>query len=406
VDRLRDSILLIVGGLLLAWAPGALGVGAISGWLVGIPIVVGILVAFQGVLTMGELPIQVPAVAQRLVGTAMVILPAWRWSHAHANQRVLLGAVALLGIFLLATGAGRKAFSYWMLTALAGVLFAPFVWMVLVSLHPPKSPIPELKDIVPMSAVELKDAQGRPIMVPEEGGKLVPKTEPKFDPHWENYDSVLNSPTLPVRRFFLNTAFVTFAVVFAQLLITSLAAYGLSRLRFRGREVVFALFLGSMMFAGPVTQIPVYLMLRSFGWLDTYWALIVPGVSSSFSVFLLRQFFLQIPFELDEAARIDGANDLVIYWRVIMPLSRAALATAAAFTFFGVWTDFFGPLIYTNSTELRTLEVGLSIFKNSYGGGNWPLQMTAALIVLTPLLLVFLFVQRYFTKGIMLGSIK
>jgi multiple sugar transport system permease protein len=170
--------------------------------------------------------------------------------------------------------------------------------------------------------------------------------------------------------------------------------------------VVFALFLGSMMFAGPVTQIPVYLFIRNMGWLDTYWALIVPGVSSSFSVFLLRQFFLQIPVELDEAARLDGAGDFRIYWKVILPLSGAALATAAAFSFFGVWTDFFGPMIYTNSTEMRTLEVGLSVFKNSYGGSNWPLQMTAAVIVMLPLLVVFLFCQRYFVRGVMLGSIK
>jgi multiple sugar transport system permease protein len=195
-------------------------------------------------------------------------------------------------------------------------------------------------------------------------------------------------------------------VMLAQLLITSLAAYGFARLRFKGRDVAFALFLGSMMFAGPVTQIPVYLLIRNFGWLDTYYALIVPGISSAFSVFLLRQFFMQIPFELDEAARIDGASEWKIYWRVIMPLSKAALATAGAFTFFGVWTDFFGPLIYTNSTEMRTLEVGLSVFKSSYGSTNWPLQMTAAVIVMLPLLVVFLFVQRYFTKGIMLGSIK
>ncbi|AIE84545.1 carbohydrate ABC transporter permease [Fimbriimonas ginsengisoli] len=381
-------------GTLIAWLPARLGLGAVSGWLIGVPMAIGAVVVLQGVLALGELPIVVPSSIQRAAGLAMVLLGAWLWRLGEQAPiwHVVGGALGAFGLILAAAGAGRKAASYWTLGLLAAVLFAPFVWMVLVSLHPPKSPIPELKDILPMTAVKVSDSAGG--------------TTPKLDLHWENYDTVLNSPTLPVRRFFLNTAFVTFTVVLAQLLFTSLAAYGLSRVRFKGREIVFALFLGSMMFAGPVTQIPVYLMLRSFGWLDTYWALIVPGVSSSFSVFLLRQFFLQIPFELDEAARIDGASDLVIYWRVIMPLSRAALATAAAFTFFGVWTDFFGPLIYTNSTELRTLEVGLSIFKNSYGGSNWPLQMAAALIVLTPLLIVFLFVQRYFTKGIMLGSLK
>jgi multiple sugar transport system permease protein len=148
------------------------------------------------------------------------------------------------------------------------------------------------------------------------------------------------------------------------------------------------------------------LLLRSLGWLDTYYALIVPGISSAFSIFLLRQFFSQIPYDLDEAARMDGASHFSIYSRIIMPLSKPALATAAAFTFFGVWTDFFGPLIYTNSTEMRTLEVGLSIFKNSYGGSNWPLQMTAAVIVLLPLLIAFLIAQRYFVKGILMGGVK
>lgn len=266
--------------------------------------------------------------------------------------------------------------TYLVLITLAAFLVAPFVWMVLVSLHPNKAPIPPLHQIVPDT------------------------------PAWSNYGFVLNHPTLPVGRFFLNSLVVTVSLVISQLLITSLAAYAFARLDFRGKEVIFALFLGSMMFAGPVTQIPVFLMLKSLGWLDTYAALIVPGVSSAFSVFLLRQFFLQIPRELDEAARIDGATDLRIYWRVVMPLSKAALATCAAFSFFGAWTDFFNPLIFTNSTEMRTLEVGLSIFKNSYGGTNWPLQMTAAVIVMVPLLIVFLFTQRFFTRGITLGSIK
>lgn len=276
----------------------------------------------------------------------------------------------------------RAAGSYLLLLALAAFLIAPFVWMLLISLHPSKSAIPPLEQIVPRAKTGALDLR------------------------WENYRFVLFHETLPVGRFFLNSLFVTLAVVVGQTLTASLAAYGFARLRFRGREALFALFIGSMMFAGPVTQIPVYLLIKNLGWLDTYLALVVPGVSSAFSVFLLRQFFLGIPTELDEAARLDGANDFRIYWRVILPLSRAALATAAAFTFFGVWTDFFGPLIYTNSTEMRTLEVGLSIFKNSYGGSNWPLQMTAAVIVMLPLLVVFLLCQRYFTKGITLGSIK
>jgi multiple sugar transport system permease protein len=263
-----------------------------------------------------------------------------------------------------------------LLLGLAAFLLMPFGWMVLVSLHPPKSPIPSMD-------------------------RLVPEV-----PHGSNYGFVLFHPTLPVGRFFLNTLLVSTLAVAAQMLITSLAGYGFSRLQFRGRDAVFVLFILSMMFAGPVTQIPVYLLLRDLGWLDRYAALIVPSIGSAFSVFLFRQYFMTIPRELDEAARMDGANDLTIYGRVIMPLSGAVTATAAAFSFFGLWTDFFGPLIYTNSTEMRTLEVGLSIFRNSYGGTNWPLQMTAAVIVTAPLLVLFLFVQRYFTRGVTLGALK
>lgn len=272
--------------------------------------------------------------------------------------------------------------SYVVLIALALFLVAPFVWMVLVSLHPPQSPIPSLAEILPRG----------------------PNGE--VQPNWGNYSFVLNHESLPVARFFTNTLFVTCSVVILQLLLTSMAGYAFARLQFKGKEVAFALFLSSLMFAGPVTQIPVYLMIRNFGWLDTYWALIIPGISSAFNVFLFRQFFQQIPTELDEAARMDGANDWLIYRRVILPLSKAALATAGAFTFFGVWTDFFGPLIYTNSTEMRTLEVGLSVFKNSYGASDWPRQMTAAVITIIPLLVVFLFVQRFFVKGVVIGSIK
>lgn len=380
--KIGEALAVFVVGILLMVLPIKLHLGDISGWLVGLPCVAGAVVLINAFSLFGELPIRISPLALRWAGavtaaTGIALYVATRHPDLVSPWQVVGGALFVFGLYLAGTASLSKASSYWILTLLAGILICPFVWMVFVSLQPPKTPIPtNLSELVPKN------------------------------PSWSNFDLVLNSPTLPVRRFFFNTVFVTFTTVILQLLITSMAAYGLSRLRFKGREVVFALFLGSMMFAGPVTQIPVYLMLKSFGWLDSYMALIVPGVSSSFSVFLLRQFFLQIPFELDEAARIDGAGDWKIYSRVILPLSKPALATAAAFSFFGVWTDFFGPLIYTNSTEMRTLEVGLSIFKGSYGNNNWPIQMTAALIVLAPLLIVFMFVQRYFVRGIMLGSIK
>ncbi len=258
--------------------------------------------------------------------------------------------------------------------------------MVLVSLLKPKAPIPFPHELIPTDP-------------------SLANFDPNW-PNWSNYSFVLFNDFLPVSRFFWNSVVVTVATVAGQLFVCSLAAYGFARLTFKGRDALFTLFLLSLMFAGPVMQLPVYLIARSAGWLDTYWALIVPGLSSAFNVFLLRQFFLAIPKELDEAARIDGAGEFFIYRKVIVPLSKTALATAGAFTFFAVWTDFFWPLLATNSIEMRTLEVGLSVFKNSYGGTNWPLQMTAAVIVIAPLLVVFLFTQRFFVKGITLGSIK
>lgn len=281
----------------------------------------------------------------------------------------------------------RRLLSYLLLILLALFLAAPFVWMLLVSLHESKQPIPTVENLLPNAAF------------------ATAKPDPGW-PHWENYRLVLFNPELPVFRFFLNSVVVTLAVVLGQLFVCSLAAYGFARLSFKGREKLFTLFLLSLMFAGPVMQLPVYLLVRSVDWLDTYWALIVPGLSSAFNVFLLRQFMLAIPKELDEAARIDGAGEFFIYRRLIVPLSKTALATAGAFTFFAVWTDFFWPLLATNSIEMRTLEVGLSVFKNSYGGSNWPLQMAAAVITIVPLLLVFLFTQRFFVKGITMGSIK
>lgn len=265
---------------------------------------------------------------------------------------------------------------YGLLLLLAAFLMAPFIWMILISLRKNMEAIPEPSQIVPKEF------------------------------HFENYANVLFMPELPVFRFFLNSLFVTVIVVAGQLFVSSLAAYGFARIRFPGCDQIFLVFVLSMMFGGAVTQIPVFLLMRNLGWLDTYLALIVPGLSSAFSIFLMRQFFVQIPRELDEAAKLDGASDFRVYWSVILPLGKAALATCAAFTVFAVWTDFFWPLLATSSVQMRTLEVGLSVFKSSYGGTNWPMQMAAAVIVMVPLLTVFLTLQRYFVRGVVIGSVK
>jgi multiple sugar transport system permease protein len=266
--------------------------------------------------------------------------------------------------------------SYALLVLLAVVMITPFVWMVITSLHASQGTLPDPSHLVPDRW------------------------------HWENYRTVIFMPDTPFGRFLLNTVLVCVGVVFGQLLFCSTAAYGFARTRFRGRDPLFYMFLATMMVPGAVTMIPVFLIVRWFGWLNTYYALIVPGISGAFGIFLLRQFFLTLPGELDDAARMDGCSDFMIYWRIALPLSGPALATLAAFTFIGTWTDFFGPLIYTSSTSMRTLEVGLSVFKDAFGTTNWPLQMTAAVLVLIPCLLVFLFTQRYFITGITMTGLK
>lgn len=270
----------------------------------------------------------------------------------------------------------KKVGTYLLLAVIGLFLIAPFIWMFLVSLHESKSPIPVIAEILPR----------------------VPK--------WENYKTVLLNQEVPVFRFILNSIIVCCCVVSLQLWICSMAAFAFSRLEFRGRNALFSLFLLTMMFSGTVTQIPVYLALRQAQWLDSYASLILPTASSAFGIFLLRQFFNQIPTEFDDAAKIDGASNWTVYLKVILPMSKAALATLGAFAFIGTWTDFFWPLISTSSLEMRTMEVGLDIFKNSYGGTNWPLQMTAAVAVLVPVIAVFLLLQRFFVKGVTMGGLK
>jgi multiple sugar transport system permease protein len=161
-----------------------------------------------------------------------------------------------------------------------------------------------------------------------------------------------------------------------------------------------------MMVPGQVLMIPQFLIVRWFGWLDTYPGLIVPGISSAFGVFLIRQFLIALPKDLDDAARLDGCSELGIYRHVALPLSAPALATLATFAFIGAWTDFFWPLLVTSTTEMRTLEVGLSTFKDSFGATNWPVQMAAAVLVLIPVLAVFIFAQRFFMRGLALTGLK
>jgi multiple sugar transport system permease protein len=193
-------------------------------------------------------------------------------------------------------------------------------------------------------------------------------------------------------------------------LTCSVAAFSFSRLRWRGRNVVFAILLSSVMLPYAVTLIPTFVMWRSLGALDTFFPLTVPAWFAGagggvFNVFLLRQFFLTIPFELDEAAYIDGASPWKVFWTIVMPLSKPALVVVTIFTFIGVWNDFLGPLLYLNDQANYTLALGLASFQSTYTA-QWGYLMAASTAVIAPIIALFFFLQRYFIEGVTLTGIK
>ena len=217
----------------------------------------------------------------------------------------------------------------------------------------------------------------------------------------ENYFETFR--VVPFGRYYFNSIFVTVTVTIGRVLISSLAAFAFARLRFRGRDAIFLFYLATLMIPFPVTLIPNFLIVKNLGWYDTYWALIVPGLFSVFSVFLLRQYYRSLPLDLDEAARIDGASSLRIWWQVIVPLSGPVLATLAIFDFQGVWNDFLWPLVVTTSEEVRTLPVGLAAFVGQYTT-SWNLLMAGAVIALLPVLLIYMLAQNWVVKGITLSG--
>jgi multiple sugar transport system permease protein len=214
---------------------------------------------------------------------------------------------------------------------------------------------------------------------------------------WDNYSTTVAA--MPFGRFYLNSLIVTVSVTTLQILVSSLAAFAFARLRFRGREALFLLYLATLMIPFQVTMLPNFILVRWLGWYDTYQALILPTAFSAFSTFLLRQYFMGIPRELDEAARMDGASSWRIWWQVILPLSGPVLAALAIFVSLNSWNDFLWPLIITNSLEMRTLPVGLSTFQGQFKV-EWHLLMAGSVIAMLPVLIVYIVGQRWFIKGI------
>lgn len=271
----------------------------------------------------------------------------------------------------------RKVLAYGFLSLGAAAMIAPFLWMLTTSLKEPGSVFSYYKkwwqDWIPTQFV------------------------------WQNYVKAFK--VVPFLRFYFNSIFVALMTTLGQVFTSSLSAYAFARLNFPGRDKIFLAYLATMMIPGAVTMIPVFILLRYIGWVDTYKALILPAVFTAYGTFMLRQFFMTLPKDLEDAAKIDGCSFFGIYWRIILPLSKPALATLTTFTFMGSWMNFMWPLVVVNSQEKFTLPVGLAYFQSLHNT-DWTLLMAGSMMMLLPILLVFIFNQRFFVEGIKLTGIK
>ena len=274
-------------------------------------------------------------------------------------------------------GAGGRAAVYVVLAAMAVAMMLPFYWLV-------RSSLADNRDVL------------RPI---ERLGDFVPTSV-----HPENYPAVFEA--MPLWRYLLNTTIITGSVVVGSVISSSLCAYAFAFCRVRYGRWLFYGVLATMMLPGVVTMIPAFILFRELGWIDSFKPLILPACCGTpFAIFLFRQFFLSLPRELIEAARIDGATGLQIYRSIVLPLSRPVIVTVAIFAFMGSWNDFMGPLIYLNSQRNWTLQLGLSSFMGEIAN-QWNLLMAATVMVLLPVLVVFFILQRYFIRGIALTGLK
>jgi ABC-type glycerol-3-phosphate transport system permease component len=268
----------------------------------------------------------------------------------------------------------EKGLWYATLLAVAAVLILPLYWMLATALKTPQSTF----------------------AIPPE---WVPSTL-----EWQNFVRVFEE--VPFGRFLLNTLLLVVLNIVGELFAVTLVAYGFARLRFPGRSFLFLLMLSTLMIPYHVTLVPRFILFSELGWINTYLPLFVPAFTgSSFLIFLVRQYMMSIPFELDEAAYIDGASRFGVFWRIILPLSRPALVLVVVFTFVGVWNDFLQPLIYLNSPEMFTVSLGLSFFQGTRET-NWNLLMAGSLMATLPPLLLFFFAQRQLIGGISIEGLK
>lgn len=222
---------------------------------------------------------------------------------------------------------------------------------------------------------------------------------------FQNYIDI--SQKIPIVQYFFNSLFVAVLTTFGQVIISAFAGYSFARLNFKGKDTLFFVFLVTMMIPPQVNIIPLFFLMKELSWIDTYQALIMPGLFGGFGIFLMRQWFKGLPKSLEDAAKIDGCNYFETFFKIALPLSMPALATLSIFTFITSWNSFMWPLIVTNSDMMRTLPVGLAVFKGSFRETTeWGQLMACAVIAIIPVVAVFLAGQKYFIKGLMAGAIK
>ncbi len=281
----------------------------------------------------------------------------------------------------------EKAVLYLILIVIAVVMLMPFVWSVSTSLKP-----------------DTEIFKFPPNWIPRDW---------KFSNYWEAWQAANFS------RYFINSTIVAGGGTLLTLLICSLAGYAFSKLEFVGRDLLFWFVLASLMIPGVIILIPVFLLIKripfaggnnilgqgGIGWLNSYWSLIVPAAGGAFGVFLLRQFFSTIPRDLSDAAKLDGCSHFGIFWSIILPLSKPALVTLAIFSFQAYWNDFLWPLVVTSTDEMRTIQLGLTVFQQRFTT-NWGQLMSGVTMASVPMIIIFLCLQRYFIKGIALTGIK
>ena len=210
---------------------------------------------------------------------------------------------------------------------------------------------------------------------------------------------------LNVLRYFLNSLIIATSVTVISLVFNSMAGFAFAKYRFPGKQKLFKLLLSAMVIPAQVTMLPLFLMLNRMGLVNTYWGIIIPGLASIYGIFLIRQYIMSIPDSLIEAARIDGATDFYIYWRIILPLAKPILVTLALFTFMGAWNDFLWPLIILTRDRMYTLPVALANLMGEHVQDT-EMMMAGSVITILPVLIVFLTLQKYYIRGIMLGSVK